>query len=362
MTEPVAPRAATERTFLLLLLTAASIAFAWLIGPFIGAILWGLIAAILFKPVNDRLMAAMPTRPNLSAAATLLIIIAVAVIPAILLGAALLSQATATYGQLQSGQIDIGRGFVEAERHLPQVVRAWLAELGLSDFAAVRDRISRSVANSVQALAGQVLNVGQSAFAFFLSLGVMLYLTFFLLRDGQGLIATVERCLPLPVDQRGLLVSRFVAVVHATIKGSLIVAILQGLVGGITFWSLGIGGALLWGVAMAIFSLFPAIGTGFVWVPVTVYLLATGDVWRGVGLFLCGFFIISSVDNIVRPILVGHDARMPDYVVLITTLGGFELMGFNGFVVGPVIAALFMAMWEIFSDEARRIAPSLPIP
>jgi predicted PurR-regulated permease PerM len=114
---------------------------------------------------------------------------------------------------------------------------------------------------------------------------------------------------------------------------------------------------------MGIFSLFPAIGTAFVWVPVTAYLLLSGDVWRGAGLFLCVFFIISSVDNIVRPILVGRDARMPDYLVLIATLGGFELMGFNGFVIGPVIAALFMASWEIFgaarskSDAAMASTP-----
>lgn len=107
--------------------------------------------------------------------------------------------------------------------------------------------------------------------------------------------------------------------------------------------------ALLWGVAMGVFSLFPAIGTGLIWVPVTLYLLATGAIWQGIVLGACGFFVISSVDNVVRPILVGRDARMPDYVVLIATLGGFELMGFNGFVVGPVIAALFMAVWDIFS-------------
>ena len=107
---------------------------------------------------------------------------------------------------------------------------------------------------------------------------------------------------------------------------------------------------------MGVFSLFPAIGTAFIWVPVTIYLLATGDVWQGAALFLFGFFIISSVDNIVRPILVGHDARMPDYVVLISTLGGFELMGFNGFVIGPVIAALFMAVWDIFATDSGSAA------
>ncbi len=348
MTDPATPHDALEYGFLLLLLVLVSIAFAWLIGPFVGAILWGVIAAILFAPLNAGLLEIVPRHRNLAAAATLAVIMAVVIVPAMVLGAALLSQASALYGQVQSGHIDVGRGFVAVEQHLPPFVREWLADIGLNDFAAVRERIGRGIASSFQALAGQAFDVGQSTFAFFLSLGVMLYLTFFLLRDGDRLTAIIERSLPLAADQRSLLVSRFVAVVRATIKGSLIVAVLQGFIGGIVFWFLGIGGALLWAVAMGIFSLFPAIGTGLIWVPVTIYLLATGDVWRGAALFLCGFFIISSIDNVVRPILVGRDARLPDYVVLIATLGGFELMGFNGFVVGPVIAALFMAVWEIF--------------
>jgi predicted PurR-regulated permease PerM len=351
MTEPASVRLAMQHGFLLILLALVSLAFAWLIGPFVGAILWGVIASILFAPFHRRVAALMPKHAGLAAASTLIVIVAVAVIPAMLLGAALLSQASATFGRIQSGEIDIGRGFIEAERHLPQTIRGWLADLGLNEFAGVRDRIGRGLASSFETLVGRAFDVGQSAFAFFLALGVMLYLTFFLLRDGQKLAALVENSLPLALAQRRLLVARFVAVVRATIKGSLIVAILQGLIGGLVFWSLGIGGALLWGVAMAIFSLFPAIGTGLIWVPVTVYLLVAGDFWRGGALFLSGFFIISSVDNIVRPILVGRDACMPDYVVLIATLGGFELMGFNGFVIGPVIAALFMAVWEIFGTE-----------
>ncbi len=343
-------RTTLQHGILLLLVVVATLAFGWLIGPFIGAILWGVIAAILFAPLNARLRRSMPGHHNLSAAITLLFIIAVAVIPAMLLGAALLTQVAATYGHIQTGEIDLGKAFVEAERHLPDVMQKWLSGLGLGDFAAVQAKIGQGFASSFRTLASQAFNVGQSMLGFFLALGVMLYLTFFLVRDGDALITTIERYLPLPADQRRVLVARFVAVVRATIKGSVIVAILQGLIGGLVFWFLGIGGALLWGVAMAIFSLFPAIGTGLIWVPVTVYLLATGDVWRALALFLFGFFIISSVDNIVRPILVGRDARMPDYLVLIATLGGFELMGFNGFVIGPVIAALFIAIWEIFGN------------
>lgn len=339
-----------EQGFQLLLVVVASVAFAWLVGPFLGAILWGVIAAILFAPLNARLLRVMPGRRSLAALAALIVIVTVVIVPAMLLGAALISEATAVYVRIEAGDINLGQTFITAERHLPDFVRRWLADLGLTNVAAVQAKISQGVASSFRILASQAFNVGQSALGLFLSLGVMLYLTFFLLRDGDALVAKIERCLPLATRQRRLLFERFVAVVRATIKGSVIVALLQGVIGGFVFWSLGIGGALLWGVAMGVFSLFPAIGTALIWVPVSLYLFITGDTWQAIALFLCGFFIISSVDNIVRPILVGRDARMPDYVVLIATLAGFQLMGFNGFVIGPVIAALFIAVWELFGD------------
>jgi len=349
------------RFFLLLLVTAATLAFLWLIAPFSGAILWAVIAAVLFDPLNTRLLRAMPRRRNIAALTTSLIIVVVVVVPAMLLGAALLREATAFYARVHSGEIDLGRLFVEAQVHLPGWIRNWLADFGLGDVGGLHTKLSQGFASSFQTVAARVLSIGQGAFGFFLALGVMLYLTFFLLRDGHELAARIEGAIPLTVGQRAILVAKFVAVIRATIKGSLIVAILQGAVGGLTFWMLGLPGALLWGVAMGVFSLFPAIGTGLIWVPVTIYLLATGAIWQGSILFLCGFFIISSVDNIVRPVLVGRDARMPDYVVLIATLGGFELMGFNGFVVGPVIAALFMAIWEIFADTQPPTLATAPM-
>lgn len=339
-----------SRIFMLTLVVIATLAFLWLIAPFSGAILWAVIAAVLFDPLNTRLLRAMPRRRNSAALATLLVITGVVVIPAMLLGAALLREAVGFYGRVRSGEIDPGRLFVDLQTHLPDWGRRWLVDIGLGDVAGLRAKVGQGMANGFQTVAGQILSIGQGTFSFFLALGVMLYLTFFLLRDGHALAKSIERAMPMTASHRAVLITKFVAVIRATIKGSLIVAILQGATGGIVFWMLGLPGALLWGVAMGVFSLLPAIGTGLIWVPVTAYLLATGAIWQGVVLGLCGFFIISSVDNIVRPILVGRDARMPDYVVLIATLGGFELMGFNGFVIGPVIAALFMAVWGIIAD------------
>jgi predicted PurR-regulated permease PerM len=350
-----APRYSIEpaRAFLLLLIVLVTLAFLWVAAPFSGAILWGVVAALLFDPLNQRLLRAMPTRRNSAATITLLVIVAVVIVPAILLSAALVREAVAVYGRFRSGDIDLVRMFVEGEAHLPDWARGWLHDVGLGDIESVRAKVGQGVASSFRTIVAQTFNAGQSALSFFVSLTVMLYLTFFLLRDGYGLAARIENAIPLPPAQRDALFHRFVAVIRATIRGSLVVAILQGSIGGITFWILGIPSALLWGVAMGIFSLFPALGTGLIWVPMTIYLLATGSVWQGIALGICGFFVIGSVDNIVRPILVGRDARMPDYLVLISTLGGFELMGFNGFIVGPVIVGLFMASWEIISPKAE---------
>ena len=129
------------------------------------------------------------------------------------------------------------------------------------------------------------------------------------------------------------------------------VAASQGLLGGFIFWALGIQGPVLWGVLMAFLSLLPAVGAGLIWVPVAIYFFATGALWQAVTLTAFGVFVIGLVDNILRPVLVGKDTKMPDYVVLISTLGGMALFGLNGFVIGPVIAALFMATWDLFAPK-----------
>jgi len=137
------------------------------------------------------------------------------------------------------------------------------------------------------------------------------------------------------------------------------VAVLQGTLGGIIFWVLGIYAPVLWAVVMAFLSLVPAVGTASVWLPVAIYLLATGSVWQGVVLFGYGVLVISLVDNFLRPFLVGRDTKMPDYVVLTSTLGGIAIFGLNGFIIGPVIAAMFIAVWDIFS-ASRQSMPKRP--
>jgi predicted PurR-regulated permease PerM len=177
----------------------------------------------------------------------------------------------------------------------------------------------------------------------------MLYLLFFLLREGSALSVRIRQAIPLSMEHKRYLFSKFITALRATVKGNIAVAAVQGALGGVIFWILGIQGPLFWGVLMAFLSLLPAIGAALIWVPVAIYFFVTGDIWSGVILTAFGVLVIGLIDNILRPILVGKDTQMPDYVVLISTLGGMALFGLNGFIIGPVIAAMFIAAWDLFS-------------
>ena len=325
-------------------------AFAWLVAPFFGAILWGLVAGILFTPVNRKLTAWVGGRENLGASLTLILILLLIILPGILLGISLIQEAASLYVKLESGQIDIAKAISDFRAVLPERVDRWIGASQWGKLAEARSLPDSVVASGLQNIASRALIFGQGALRFVAALGVMLYLTYFLLRDGERIGQRVKEAVPLAPALRDALADRFIVVVRATIKGSIVVAVLQGLLGGLIFWLLGIEGALLWGLLMGLFSLVPAVGTGIVWVPVAIYLLMSGAVWQGVVMMLFGFFVIGMIDNLLRPVLVGHETRMPDFVVLIATVAGLQLMGLNGFIVGPIIAALFITVWQIVTE------------
>jgi predicted PurR-regulated permease PerM len=337
-----------DRAFLLLL-AAVSLAFAWILRPFFGAVLWGIILAIVFAPLHHRLARGMRQRRSLAALATVLIIVLMVVLPLVLIAVSLLQQASGVYASLEAGELDYGRYFQQVFGALPPWAADLLDRVGLTNLGAVMERVSAGLMKASQFLAARALTIGQNTLNFVVSLFIMLYLLFFLLRDGDELFGLVRKAVPLRPEQQHALFEKFTVVVRATIKGNIVVALLQGALGGLIFWFFGIGAPLLWGVLMAFLSLLPAVGTALVWLPVAIYFLVTGALWQGVILIAYGVFVIGLVDNVVRPILVGKDTKMPDYVVLISTLGGIALFGINGFVVGPLIAAMFLAAWSIFS-------------
>ncbi len=179
----------------------------------------------------------------------------------------------------------------------------------------------------------------------------MLYVLFFFLRDGDRITRALIRVIPMGDRRERRLIETIAQVSRATVKGTAVVASIQGALGGIMFALLGIQDAIFWGVVMAVLSLIPAFGATLVWVPAAIIMFATGAVWKGVVIVLGGTLVIGLIDNLLRPILVGAETRLPDYVVLLATLGGVSVFGLAGFIAGPLIAAVFFVVWEMFADE-----------
>jgi len=325
-------------------------AFLWLILPFSGAMLWAVILAILFDPLHRALGRRLEKRPNLVAGISVVICICIAVLPAAVLLAALANEATSFYIRLSTQQLEIGTLLEQIRLAAPDFVSQGLAWLDLGNMEELQSKLTSFLMQVSQAVASRAVMIGQGTAEFFISLGVMLYLLFFLFRDGALIVALIRTRSPLGERNTERLVEKFVLVIKATVKGNVTIAIIQGSIGGVTFWLLGMEAALLWAALMAILSLLPAIGAALVWAPAALYLFTSGAYLKGAILLAVGLGVISMIDNLLRPPLVGKGIQLPDYVVLISTLGGLSVIGMNGFVLGPLIAALFVAVWSLVAS------------
>lgn len=343
-----------EHGSFLLALSLVSLLFMTLLQPFYGAILWACVLSLLFYPLQRWLLARWH-RPNLASSITLLACVCIGVVPALFVILSFFQQGAELYHQLQSGQLNPSVWLEHIRQSFPEV-QEFLARFNI-DLASINQQLADSALSGSRFIAQRAVTIGQSTLQFFVSLALMLYLLFFLLRDGAFLAELLKRALPLGDEREELLMQKFAEVSRATVKGNLIVAIVQGSLGGLIFWFLGIPAALLWGVIMIALSMIPVVGAAIIWGPVAIYLFATGSIVEGTILTVFGVVIIGLVDNLLRPMLVSRDTKMPDYLVLLSTLGGIALFGLNGFVMGPLVAALFIAFWGIFE---RDFHPSEP--
>jgi predicted PurR-regulated permease PerM len=223
-----------------------------------------------------------------------------------------------------------------------------LRHFGLVDFERVQRWLNSKLEQGSGFIATQAMNFGQNTFQLAASLLITMYLAFFLIRDGDRIVHVMRRALPLTPSQKQELINKLSAVVRSTVRGNLVVAMIQGTLGGVAFWFLEVRAALLWAVVMALLSLLPAIGAALVWLPVAIWFFVTGGIWQSIALMTWGMLVIGLVDNLLRPMLVGKATLMPDYVVMITTLGGIVVFGVNGFILGPLIAAMFFAIWNLY--------------
>jgi predicted PurR-regulated permease PerM len=343
---------------LVFLVLAATALFAMILWPFFGAVCWAIFIAIVFWPLHQRFLRGSSGRRNMAALASLTVILLIVILPFTMLAASITQEASVLVAKLRSGEIQIAQYFQSFLTALPEWARGMLQRFGMSDLGLVQQKVMTALSTSGQMVTSRLVGIGQVTLDFVVAFFVMLYVLFFLFRDGEQLTNSISRTIPLHPQHTRRLLTQFATVVRATVKGNIVVALVQGALGSVAFWVLGLPGAVLWGAVMALLSLLPAVGAVLVWAPVAAYYFFTGEVVKGIGLTVWGAVVIGLVDNILRPILVGKDTRMPDYLVLVATLGGIVVFGLNGFVIGPVIAAVFLVSWEMLASVRQQ--PSLP--
>ncbi|GLU25799.1 AI-2E family transporter [Brucella sp. NBRC 12950] len=340
-----------QRASFYILLALVTIAFAWLLIPYYSAVLWGVILALIFFPVQQRLVRLLRGRRNIAAFLSVLMCICLVIIPTLLIFGSLVQEGNSLYQRLSTREFDLNSYITRILAALPDTLEEWMVRFELGTFAEWRTRITGGILQGSQIFASRLVSFGQNTLQFLISFGIMIYLLFFLFRDGAELGEKIRQAIPLSEDYKNQFVEKFAAVIRATVKGNIIIALVQGTIGGVTFWLLGIEAALLWGVMMTIFSLLPVVGASLVWGPAAIWFAVNGMWVQTIILILVGVLIIGLIDNLLRPPLVGKGTRMPDFVVLISTIGGISLVGINGFVVGPMIAAMFIAAWSLLAQE-----------
>jgi predicted PurR-regulated permease PerM len=223
--------------------------------------------------------------------------------------------------------------------------REFAASFGI-EYGDIDARISETIAAGSDFVASKIVDIGQGIVRFIFALLLMHYLLFYFLIDGPVIVNATLQALPLGDASRQRLCTEIVTVTRSTMKGMLVTGVVQGIIGTTTFLLLDIPGAVIWGIAMAAASIVPVVGTSLVWIPAALALLAAGHWIKALILVAVGALVIGLVDNLLRPLLIGRDTRIPEYVVLLSTLGALSIFGLSGFVIGPLTAAIFLAVWR----------------
>ncbi len=338
-----------RQNFFFILVALVTVSFFGLIGQFLLSTFWAIVLTIIFHRTYRRLRVVLKGRDSLAATVMTILILLFVLLPVLGIMVALIDQAVGLYQRIQSGEINPSFVIEYVETRIPQV-ESFLERFNI-DTARLRENISNTALQVTSFIADRAFLLTQNAINFLIQASVVLYLLFFFFRDGHSLMNAIVNALPMGNRRERILFNRFGTVAKATLKGTLVVAIVQGTMGGILFWIVGIPAALLWGVAMGMLSLLPVAGAGIIWVPTAITLAIMGDYGKAIAIVIVGSLGIGLVDNLLRPLLVGRDTRMPDYLVLITTLGGIAWFGLSGFVIGPVIAALFITVWQMVGRE-----------
>ena len=341
-----------NRLSVILLAVSISLLFLSMISGFLMAIVMAAIFSGLLYSLYQRLLKSFKGRTIISALLTLLIFFFIILIPVTGLTAVLVEQAISasqTLGPLIRQELSEPNHLLDEIQALPIVNKVF------PDPQALADALERLIQGAGGFVVNNLSHVTTGAANFIFQFFIMLFTMYYFLVYGREYLSKLLFSLPLNSEDEKRLLEKFTSVTRATLKGTFIIGAIQGAMGGVAMWIAGIPNTLFWGVIMAVFAIIPAIGPAIIWLPASVFLFVQGDTTAAVGLLLFGAIAVSNIDNLLRPRLVGREAQLPDLMILFGTLGGLALFGAVGLIIGPIIAALFVTIWDIYGNVFHKL-------
>ncbi|MBU0575511.1 MAG: AI-2E family transporter [Proteobacteria bacterium] len=327
-----------------------TVLFLYLLKPFFFPIFWAAVIAGIFRPLYRRINCRL-NRPSLSTAILFLIIVLIIFLPALIIGTLVFRESLQLYETLKPDAQNIDRNF----RHIIDA----LADNPFVDlFSINRAFLIEKTVEVVRAITNYIFvhlkELTQNTIGLIVKMAIMLYTLFFFIRDGEKFLRMAMRLSNLGMGRESFLYERFIVTARSTLKVTLIIGGIQGILGGLVFIATNVEGALIWGLLMILTAIIPVLGCSIIWAPAGVLMLLTGHIWEGVLILAVGVLVISTVDNLLRPILIGKDVEMHPLLIFLSMLGGIVLFGFSGFVIGPIITSLFLSILQMYEEFYRQ--------
>jgi predicted PurR-regulated permease PerM len=330
----------------LTLLGLVVILFLFLLKPFFFPLFWAAVIAGIFHPLYRRINRRL-NRPSLSTLLIFLVIAVIILLPAGIVGTLVFNESIQLYQKVSPDQKNIDQGFQEI---IGLIANNHLAHLLNIDESVLIEKAAESLRSVTNYIFVNLTTLTQNTLGLLIQFAIMLYALFFFVRDGEKFLRTAMRILPLGMGRERLLYNRFVATARSTLKVTLIIGGIQGILGGIVFLITDIEGALIWGLLMIIMAVVPVVGCSIIWAPAGILMLLSGRIWEGFLILASGVLVISMVDNLLRPLLIGKHVEMHPLLIFLSTLGGIILFGFSGFVIGPIITSMLLAIWDMYEE------------
>lgn len=327
-----------------------TVLFLYLLKPFFFPIFWAAVIAGIFRPLYRRINGRL-NRPSLSTAILFLIIVLIIFLPALIIGTLVFRESLQLYETLKPDAQNIDRNF----RHIIDALADNpFADLFRINRAFLVEKTAEVVGGITNYIFVHLKELTQNTIGLIVKMAIMLYTLFFFIRDGEKFLRMAMRLSNLGMGRESFLYERFIVTARSTLKVTLIIGGIQGILGGFIFIATNVEGALIWGLLMILTAIIPVLGCSIIWAPAGVLMLLTGHIWEGVLILTVGVLVISTVDNLLRPILIGKDVEMHPLLIFLSMLGGIVLFGFSGFVIGPIIIALFLSILQMYEEFYRQ--------